>query len=231
MSKSTFLQFCQTTRRECGISGAGSTPAAVTGQVGILDKVVNWVIAADQETQSRWFDWDFLHVSTWAHSTIADTPTVAAPSDLGVWDKDSFYLDYTTNDSKFLPVIDYKVWRRDLRQGVKTSQKPDNVIILPDNSLRLEAPPDDVYSLTGDYWKRPYKMAANGDYSPIPEEYERIIVARAKIFYAEDQGAPEVLGSAQIEFDDLLDKLESKYLPSQKSRRQSDPGMMVVRPE
>jgi hypothetical protein len=37
--------------------------------------------------------------------------------------------------------------------------------------------------------------------------------------------------SAQIEFDDLLDKLESKYLPEQKARRQSDPGMMVVRPE
>lgn len=229
MAKSTFLQLCQTVRRECGITGTG--PAAVTSQAGILEKVVNWVADADKETQSRWFDWDFLHVTTWSHPTIANVATVAAPADLGVWDRESFFLDYTTADHKNLPVIDYKVWRKLLRQGVKTSQKPDNVIILPDNSLILEAPPDDVYSLTADYWKRPAKMAANTDTSPIPEEYERIIVARAKIFYAETQGAPEVLGSAQIEFDDLLDKLEAKYLPNQRARRQADPGMMVVRPE
>lgn len=229
MAKSTFLQLCQETRRECGISGTG--PAAVTNQTGLLEKVVSWVADSDVETQGRWFDWDFLHVSTWSHNTIVGTATVAAPSDLGVWDRESFYLDYSTADHKKLGLIDYKVWRETMRQGVKTNQQPDSVIILPDNSLRLEAPPDDVYSLTADYWKRPYKMAVNIDVSPIPEEYERIIVARAKIFYAEDQGAPEVLMSAQIEFDDLLDKLESKYLPSQKARRQADPSMMVVRPE
>ena len=115
---------------------------------------------------------------------------------------------------------------------MQTNQKPDSVVILPDLSLRLQSPPDDVYSLTGDYWKRPAKMTANGDTSPIPEEYERIIVARAKIMYAESEGAPEVLASAQIEFDDLLDKLEAKYLPGgQRSRRMSEAEMIVVRPE
>ena len=229
MAKSTFLQLCQTMRRECGITSTG--PAAVTSQTGVLEKVVNWVADADVEIQSRWFDWDFLHVSTWNHNTIANVPTVAAPADLGVWDQESFYLDYSTANHKQLSVIDYKTWRRDLRQGVKTNQKPDAVIILPDQSLRLESPPDAVYALTADYWKRPVRMTANSATSPVPEEYERIIVARAKIAYAESQGAPEVLMSAQIEYDDLLDKLESKYLPNQGSRRQADPGMMVVRPE
>ena len=230
MAKSTFLQFCQTVRRECNVSGSG-VPVAVTGQTGILEKIVGWVADADQETQGRWFDWDFLHVSTWSHNTIADTPTVAAPSDLGVWDRESFYLDYSTADNKQLSVLDYKEWRRDHRQGVQTSQSPDSVVILPDNSLRLQSPPDDVYSLSADYWKRPVKMVNNTDTSPIPEEYERIIVARAKIFYGEMQSVGEILASGQIEYDDLLDKLESKYLPDQKARRQSDPGMMVVRPE
>jgi hypothetical protein len=229
VAKSTFLQLCVKTRSECGITGTG--PAAVTSQSGVLEKVVNWVADADQEIQGRWFDWDFLHVSTWTHNTISNTPTVAAPSNLGVWDRESFYLDYSTASNKKLRVVDYKIWRRDYRQGVKTNQKPDMAIILPDNSLRLEAPPDAVYVLSADYWKRPAKMTANSDTSPIPEEYERIIVARAKIAYAESQGAPEVLMAAQIEFDDLLDKMESKYLPDQKARRQSDPGMMVVRPE
>lgn len=229
MAKSTFLQLCQTTRRECGITSTG--PAAVTSQTGVLEKVVNWVADADVEIQSRWFDWDFLHVSTWSHNTIAGVSTVAAPDDLGVWDSESFYLDYTTANSKQMTVMDYKVWRRDFRQGVKTNQRPDIAVIMPDRSLTLESPPDDVYSLTADYWKRPSRMTANGSTSPVPEEYERIIIARAKIAYAESQGAPEVLMSAQIEFDDLLDKLEAKYLPNQRGRRLADPGMMVVRPE
>lgn len=230
MAKSTFLQLCQATRRECGISGTG--PAAVTSQTGVLEKVVGWVADADAEVQSRWFDWDFLHVSTWNHATIAGTATVAAPATIGVWDEDSFYLDYSTADHKKLTVLPYKVWRRDYRQGAQTNQQPDSVVILPDLSLRLQSPPDDVYSLTGDYWKRPVKMTANSDTSPVPEEYERIIIARAKIAYAESQGAPEVLASAQIEFDDLLDKLEAKYLPGgQRSRRMSEAEMIVVRPE
>jgi hypothetical protein len=203
----------------------------VLNQVGILEKVVNWVADADKETQGLWFDWDFLHVDDWSDNTIANTPTVAAPADIGAWDEESFYLDYTTADHKHLTVLDYKQWRRDLRQGVKTSQKPDSVVILPDLSLRLESPPDAIYSLTADYWKRPARMAANSDTSPIPEEYERIIVARAKIAYAEIQGVGEILASATIEYDLLLDKLEAKCLPNQKGRRRADPQMMVVCPE
>lgn len=144
---------------------------------------------------------------------------------------DSFYLDYTTATHKHLTVLDYKIWRRDYRQGVKTNQQPDSVVILPDLSLKLEGPPDDVYSLTADYWKRPVKMTANSDTSPIPEEYERIIIARTKIFYGESEAAGEVLASGQVEYDDLLDKLEAKYLPNQRGRRMADGGMIVVCPE
>lgn len=229
MAKSTFLQLCQATRRACGVQGTG--PAAVTNQIGLLEKIVSWVADADHETQSRWFDWDFLHVSSWSSNTVAGTAAVSAPADIGTWDEDSFYLDYNTASHKHLTVLDYKTWRRDFRQGVKTNQQPDSVVVKPDLSLILEAPPDGVYVLTADYWKRPVKMAANSDTSPIPEEYERIIVARAKMMFAEDQGATDIMVSAQIEFDDLLDKLEAKYLPNQKGRRMADPGMLVVRPE
>lgn len=230
MAKSTFLQLCQTARRECGITSSG--PAAVTSQSGILEKVVNWVADADQEIQGRWFDWDFLHYSDWSHTTITGIAAVSAPSTLGTWDVDSFYLDYSTNDYKHLSVMDYREWRDTLRQGVKTNAMPDMVIIKPDLSLILEAPPDDAYTLTADYWTKPVKMTANTDTSPIPEEYERVIVARAKIAYAESQGVGEILAAAQIEFDDLLDKLEAKYLSGQRARRMSDASsiQMVVMP-
>jgi hypothetical protein len=229
VAKSTFLQLCQATRRACGVQGTG--PVAVTNQIGLLEKIVAWVADADHETQSRWFDWDFLHVSTWNATTSIGEASVAAPAMIGTWDEDSFYLGYNTASNKKLKVLDYKDWRKNYRQGVKTNQRPDSVVILPDLSLKLEAPPDGAYLLTADYWKRPVKMTANGDTSPIPEEYERIIIARAKMMFAEDQGATDIMVSAQIEFDDLLDKLEAKYLPNQNGRRMADPGMLVVRPE
>ena len=40
-----------------------------------------------------------------------------------------------------------------------------------------------------------------------------------------------LLSSAQIEFDDLLDKMEAKYLSGQKARRMMSASQMVVRPE
>ena len=229
MAKSTFLQLCQIARRECGITGGG--PPSVLNQAGILAKVVAWVADADQELQGRWHDWDFMHHTGWSENTIINTAAMAAPADLGTWDVDSFYLNYSATTHKQLLIMDYKRWRSDYRQGVKTSKRPNSIVIKPDRSLIMEPPPDAIYSLSADYWKRPVKMTANTDVSPIPEEYERIIIARAKIFYAESQGVGEILASAQIEYDDLLDKMEAKYLPNQSGRRMGDPGLMVVRPE
>lgn len=230
MAKSTFLELCRATRRACGISGTG--PTTVKNNTGEMEKLVEWVQLSDLELQSRWLDWDFLHVSNWSDQTIVGVPTVIAPDNIGAWDKESFYLNYSTANNSKLTVMDYKEWRNTLRQGVQINQRPTNVVIKPDLSLILQSPPDAVYTLTADYWKRPAKMVENTDTSPIPEEYERIIVARAKMMYAEDGGSMVLLQAAQIEYDDLLDKLEAKYLPSQRAmKRQSDAGMLVVRPE
>jgi len=228
MAKSTFLQLCQAARRSFGISGTG--PSSVANQVGILEKLIEWVQISDMETQSRWNDWDFLHVPNWTSPTIIGVPEITAPADIGTWDENSFYLDYSTADFKRLTPLGYVEWRNVFRNGVKTNQKPDFCVVMPNQNLWLESPPDAIYSFSADYWKRPVKMVNNTDTSQIPEEYERIILARAKMMYAEDQGAGEVLVAAQIEFDDLLDKLEAKYLPSQRSRRRSEGDTIVVTP-
>ncbi len=230
MAKSTFLQLCQAARRACSIAGSG--PSTVTGQTLQLEKLIEFVALADIEIQGRWFDWDFLHVSTWSSSTDIGTAEVSAPTAIGVWDEDSFYLDYSTNNYKRLSVIPHKDWRANYRQGAKVAQQPSHIVIMPDLSLKLEPKPDAVYSLTADYWARPVKMTADSDTSPIPEEYERIIIARAKVMYGEDIAAPDLIVAGQNEHDDLLDKLEAKYLPGQnRIRRSSDTGMITVRPE
>ena len=230
MAKSTFLQLFQAAKRACNIPG--SSPTTVAGQALQMEKLVEFVALADLEVQGRWFDWDFLHVRTWSSNTVIGTAAVTAPTTIGVWDEESFYLDYSTAAYKNLPVLPHKDWRANYRQGVKTAQQPHHIVIMPDLSLTLEPKPDAVYSLTADYWARPVKMTVDADTSPIPEEYERIIIARAKVMYGEDIAAADLIVAGQNEHDDLLDKLEAKYLPGQnRIRRSSDAGMIIVRTE
>ena len=225
---STYLELCQKVRQEVGVTGTG--PTAVTSQTGMLQKIVNWVADADVEIQSRWFDWRFLW-KQFSDSTIVGTKDVSAPSDLGTWDEDSFYLDYTASTYRKMAVMDYRSWRDNYRNGTKTNAKPGWIIVRPDDAIILEPPPDAVYTLTADYWKAPTRMSANTSTTPIPTNYERIIVARAKIYYAEHENAPEVLIGATTEYNDLLDKMEAKYLDGQKSRRLARNENLVVRPE
>ena len=77
-------------------------------------------------------------------------------------------------------------------------------------------------------------MTADADISAIPPRFHKIIIARAKMYYAENEDAPEIMAGALAEFEDLLDKLEADQLPSQKNRRFSSAQDMfnfVVRPE
>lgn len=227
MAKSTFLQLCQTVRQECGLSGTG--PVAVSGQSGMDAKVVSWTREAIVEVEGLWNDWDFLW-SQFSTSTSIGEDDVAAPANIGMWDKDSFYLDQSLATYKKLTPVEYTKWRNTMRNGVIVNQTPDFVIVLPDQNLKLHNPPAAVHTLTADYWKKPARLTANSETASIPEEYERIIIARAKMSYAEHDGVMDILGPSQIEFDVLLDKLEGKYLPSKRTRRMSEAEDIVVRP-
>ena len=229
MAKSSYLDLCKKVARECGVTYTAAF-TAVTGQSGVLQRICDYVADADVEVQSRWTDWDFLHVGNWSASTSVGVAAIAAPSNLGAWDEDSFFLDYSTASFQQLVPMDYSVWRGTLRNGVKTNGKPSFIVVKPDQSLILETPPDAVYSVTADYWKRPVKMTTGTDTSQVPEEYERVIVARAKMMYGEYEAANEIMAGSSIEYDDLLDKLEAKYLPSNRTRRMSVAQDMVVRP-
>ena len=55
-------------------------------------------------------------------------------------------------------------------------------------------------------------MTADGDISAIPPRFHKIIIARAKMYYAENEDAPEIMAGSLAEFEDLLDKLEADQL-------------------
>jgi len=224
------LEIAQLVRQECGIAGSG-TPAAFTGQIGEMKRVVDWVIQADLYIQSLQTDWKFL----WKEHSVPTEIGVAAyavPTDFDEWDRDSFYLDYHLNTGNKLKYTDYLEWRSKYRSGVKTNSTPNRVIILPDNSLILDPPPAAVQQITADYYRTPIALAANDDVPPYPARYHRIIVARAKRMYAAYEDAPEILTEAENEFSEILPRLEASQLMGQENRYgDSNNAQMVVEVE
>lgn len=215
---STFLQLVQQLYRELGLSG--TVPTTVVFQTNIRRRAVDWIAEADYETQSKWNDWNFMWAQ-WSTGTVTGTANYAAPTSpaVGRYDVESFYIDRISDDFQHLSVIPYKDWRRDYRNGVKTNGLPEMFTILPDKSVTLEPPPDSSsYTLTADYWKKPTKMTVDADTSEVPVEFERIIIARAKVMYAEHFKDLEMLQMAGAEYATLLKQLEAAELPDRQDR-------------
>ena len=216
----TFLELCQAVRQEVGISGTG--PSTVLSQEGQLKAIVDFVVEAEFQINGLWKDWDFL----WSQysTTLAlgvSEPALPKPADLGTWDLRSFYLDYSTDDWAKLSPLGYIEWRDTLRQGVQDNSSPNYFIIKPNGNLIVHPVPDKAYTISADYWRIGTRLTANLDESPIPAQYHRSIIARAKTMWAEREEAPEILLAASAEYQDVLDKLESQSLPEQRRRRLS----------
>lgn len=225
----TYLEMCQKLVRDLGLQ---DSVESVTDQVNMPQKIVDWIADADEYIQSLWRDWNFL----WAqHSvaTVVGTRQISKPSDWGAWDKDSMYLNYSSDEYIKLHEIDYLDWRRSYGPGVQENDEPHGFVILPNNNIYLEPAPDAVYTFSADYWKTVTRMSANTSTSAIPEKFQRIILAQAKIYYAEHEEFPTVFELANIEFAKLYKDLMAAELPGDrdKMRISKDVSRMRVVPE
>jgi len=208
----TYLELCQKMIRDLGLSNSITT---VAGQSGMNKKIVDWIADADEQIQALWADWKFLWKQ---HSdpTVATQREYTKPSDIGTWDLESFYLDYTTTDYLKLNYIDYPIWRKTNRQSTQTNDQPTAFCLIPSGNIYLHPIPDDVYALTADYWAAPTRLSDNTDTSPIPDRFERVIIAQAKIFYAEHDEFPAVYELASQEYARLLKQLQAAELPGKR---------------
>ena len=215
---STYLVLCQDMARDIGIPGTG--PSSVTASDLSEEElaVVRYVKQADLDIQRRWFNWNFL----WTEATItpsAGTSTLSSPANLGNWKLDAIVWSKATNDYQELDYMDWDEYKLEYKLGVVDSGTPEVFSVKPDNVLDVYPTPDAATTISVEYWKTPTELAADSDISAIPPRFHNIIIARAKIYYGENEDAPEVLSGALAEFEDLLDKLESDQLPGQKNRR------------
>lgn len=206
-----FLALAQKVVEKTRMTG---TLASVTGQRGELLRAVNWVNEAWFDIQLSNTNWDWMRYE-FTFNTIANddeyTPAEAGATLFSKWHDDTLRIYKTSigiSDEQFLPPWTYMEFRNTYRYGVQTPGRPTVFAIRPRGShLLLGLKPDDIYTVYGEYQRKPTYMVDNTDEPDMPEEYHMAIVHLARMKYAADENAPEVMAEAQRDYSRIMDAL------------------------
>ena len=187
---STYLTLCQNMARDIGIPGSGPSSVSSTSLSEEENSVVRYVKEADLDIQRRWFDWNFL----WKEVTMTSasgTSTLTSPSDLANWNVDKVIWDLTSDDNQQLEYMDWGEYFDMYKLGTVDSSVPEVFSVKPDNVLDLYPTPNSNTSVYGQYWKVPTELSNDAQVSEIPPRFHKIIVARAKMNYYENEDVKE----------------------------------------
>ena len=220
-----FLEGVQRLRQECSVSGNG--PSNVEGQVGEMQRLVNWYQAANIEICSKYFDWRFL----WMQDSLTLIPNQSRylgnvfPADLRVFDTNRFKIEDVPVDY----VIEYAEYDN---HEYPVPGIISRIIIMPDNGLLLDPAPNQAYELSYDYYRSPTPLVVNTDESDIPDQFQAAIIGRAMMFYANYESAGEMKIQGQEMYAFGLRQLEQSQLPNYSNTYGlSDHDTIVIRPE
>jgi hypothetical protein len=216
-----YLELCVRTREEAGVTGSG--PSTVLNQQGQLKRIVNWVNQSWIEIQLMRPNWEFMK-SEFTFNTVADTRDYLADdysiTDLKLWDLNSFLIYETAvgeADQNELLYLPYAEWRSTFRIGmnVRDAERPQHITKLSTNEIRFEPKPDKIYTIEGDYKRSSQVFAADADVpTNFPDDFHMLIVWQALKYFGFYENAPEVLEEAEVNFDNLLYRLEIEQLPA-----------------
>lgn len=207
-----FLALCQKVRSEAGITGTG--PASVTGQSGILARIVNWVQQSNLAIQLKNRDWQFLFNEV--SGTLVAGTYQYLPADLGMTQvANSRGIDLAVINGKELEVITWQQYRDAIRAYGKQSDSgtPRFITVSPHGKIYLYPNPDEAITINIDFYQRPVDMTNNTDTSVIPDEYHWVIVWQSVMHYALNEEDDALYVKAEIEFNRLFTQMGRDYLP------------------
>ena len=212
----TFLEGCQELLRDSKLSGSLSS---VTGQTGMLARVVNWYADAEYEIKKIHPDWDFM-LGEGEITLSTGEDTYNGPTQLGTYNTDSFWIDSGTDDAAPLTYKKYRDYLARYKHFNWDNDYPDIITVRPDKRIVVVPAPSSTENgkiISFDYWKKPTRLANNSDESPIPDHFHEVIIWRARMYHAawkHDNGAYE---EALAEFKTMLRNLESYAWPGQEN--------------
>jgi len=197
-----FLQLCQKVRRQGAVSGTG--PASVLNQTGDYARIVEWVNDAWRFVQNerRWnWMWD-----TTTLATVADQQTYSAASDCDFLRSNAkCYKDSDGSRSEYwLTYMPYAEFHRNYLKGSYDASAPKVITRSPDGNLLLHPTPDDVYTVTYQYYRLPSDLSGNTDEPAMPERYHDLIVYKALQYLGEYEAAPGILQLNTSKYDELM---------------------------
>src|SRR3990167_2117864 len=227
---STYLSGSVDLRRECGMSGTG--PAAVTGQTGDMERIVEWYAQAYTEIQNRHQDWLWLRSTftvdttasddTYAYGDVTDSRLSALITRFRRWwlyDVDGFpnVRSYLTSGGvsgeKYLLPLPWAAFRDLYKRGTQTNNAPVHITVDPQRNLVLGPKPNGIYTITGEYQMSAQVLAADGDTPEMPSDYHQLIVYEAMKKYGGFNSAPDVSSRGITDGNKLLRQLESNQRP------------------
>lgn len=209
----SYLELCKRFVRDLGINAGTFSAVTSAGQVEAM--VAGFIRDSDLYIQDLWFDWDFLWETATANVTAGDKKIDRA-SDMASLNVGSVVINRGTATGFPLEFMPWPQFSRTYRTSAAVvSDTPQHFSTRPDPSLAISietewASSDPVYYY--EYWKDPVPMTADDSISAITkygEESHRLIMARAKLMWAERENVPEVMNSAAAEYEDLLPRLEA----------------------
>lgn len=219
-----YLALINRARRECGVSGPALT--SVVGQIGEMQRFVDWVATAWTEIQtSQDCGWLFLNqpfdfVTTPGLQTypVGGATLLAAAPMFRAWDHNKFriYTDAVNfSDEMILPFMDYPTFRNTYQYGQMqvTPQKPSCVSEDPQKSLLFGGVPDQAYHIRGRYWRYPQELTAATDVPLAPSYFHMLIVYSTMMAYGLFEAAPEVLGRGEAKYNELMRQILVDQLP------------------
>jgi hypothetical protein len=217
----TYLELCQQLREEVGVAG---TIATTVGQTGMHLRLINYIKKANRNIQRRKANWKFLSAEWSQALNVLGLGVFVPPDGLAMFDQTSFWLDAGTDDAVQLRYIDYKLWRDSYRHQFTENDHPAFVAIKPDGKVAILPTPSADYAtsvITADYWRLPVELTDNAQVSLIPAQFHEIIVAQAKMYFAEHSHDTGLYNSAYVEFEEIYRELKSHSLPGNEDENKS----------
>lgn len=220
---STFLQLCEQFREEIGVQGTIST---VVNQTGMHARLINYIKKANRKIQRRKANWKFLW-NEWSTALSAGVDgELTAPDGLSMFDQTSFWLDDNP-----LTYVDHKVWRDLYRHNYTDADEPLFVTIKPNGKVLVIPEPSADFlasTLTADYWRKPVELVSDSQVSLIPEEFHDVIVAQAKVYFAEKSHDTGLYQSAFAEHEEHYRELKAAQLPGNEDDAKSQASILNV---
>lgn len=207
----TYLELCKRVHQRSGMSGAG--PTSVTAQSPTLTKLIGWVQDADIDIQSLHDDFKFLWART--ASTLTMGKNIYIPGDFSLVRPKQ--LNLVRVDNHPAHIMDWDQWTLQIEPltdgGYINSGTATIMTIDPAGSYLFYPTPDKDYPVVFDYYKKPIRLVSDTDVSPIPDEYQDVIVQKALMYYATFESDLDLYQLANAQFEEKYSLLCSSELP------------------